>query len=111
MAAQTVSRSEEAGRGSSPPPSLRVSLVTARYTVRFYRMPDPISWATLIFAALAGEELAHLIASRIEELGAVREQLGVERGRRERLEEENERLRTELEAERSKGFWARLFGG
>jgi hypothetical protein len=74
-------------------------------------MPDPISWATLIFAALAGEELAHLIASRIEELGAVREQLGVERGRRERLEEENERLRTELEAERSKGFWARLFGG
>ena len=44
-------------------------------------------------------------------MGAVREQLGVERGRRERLEEENERLRAELEAERSKGFWARLFGG
>ena len=29
----------------------------------------------------------------------------------ERLREENERLRSELEAERSKGFWRRLFGG
>ncbi len=29
----------------------------------------------------------------------------------ERLREENERLRSELEAERSKGFWPRLFGG
>ena len=28
-----------------------------------------------------------------------------------RLREENERLREELEAERSKGFWRRLFGG
>jgi hypothetical protein len=28
-----------------------------------------------------------------------------------RLREENERLRLELEAERSKGFWRRLFGG
>jgi hypothetical protein len=28
-----------------------------------------------------------------------------------RLKEENERLRAELEAERSKGFWRRLFGG
>jgi hypothetical protein len=28
-----------------------------------------------------------------------------------RLSEENERLRSELEAERSKGFWRRLFGG
>jgi len=27
------------------------------------------------------------------------------------LREENERLRAELEAERSKGFWRRLFGG
>jgi DNA-binding transcriptional MerR regulator len=27
------------------------------------------------------------------------------------LREERERLRSELEAERSKGFWARLFGG
>jgi len=29
----------------------------------------------------------------------------------ERLREENERLRAELEAERSRGFWRRLFGG
>jgi hypothetical protein len=28
-----------------------------------------------------------------------------------RLREENDRLRVELEAERSKGFWRRLFGG
>lgn len=28
-----------------------------------------------------------------------------------RLQSETERLREELEAERSKGFWARLFGG
>jgi hypothetical protein len=28
-----------------------------------------------------------------------------------RLREENERLREELEAERSKGFWRRVFGG
>jgi len=28
-----------------------------------------------------------------------------------RLREENERLRSELESERSKGFWRRLFGG
>ena len=28
-----------------------------------------------------------------------------------RLREENERLRSELEAEKSKGFWRRLFGG
>jgi hypothetical protein len=28
-----------------------------------------------------------------------------------RLREENERLRVELEAERSKSFWRRLFGG
>lgn len=28
-----------------------------------------------------------------------------------RLREENERLRSELEFERSKGFWRRLFGG
>jgi len=30
---------------------------------------------------------------------------------RDGLREENERLRSELEAERSKGFWFRLFGG
>ena len=36
-----------------------------------------------------------------------------ERGReeRQRYQEEVQRLREELEAERSKGFWQRLFGG
>jgi hypothetical protein len=32
------------------------------------------------------------------------------REERDRLREENERLRGDLEAERSKGFWQRLFG-
>lgn len=43
----------------------------------------------------------------------LREQLERERERADRLEqaqEEANRLRTELEAERSKGFWRRLFG-
>jgi excisionase family DNA binding protein len=66
-----------------------------------------------------GHELAQVIADRLEvvvqdyalELGDVREQLGEERAKREQAEEENQRLREELEAERSKGFWRRLFGG
>jgi excisionase family DNA binding protein len=41
----------------------------------------------------------------------LRESLERERGRADRLEERAEKLRDELEAERSKGFWARLFGG
>ena len=41
----------------------------------------------------------------------LREQLERERERADRLEERAEKLRGELEAERSKGFWARLFGG
>jgi excisionase family DNA binding protein len=41
----------------------------------------------------------------------VRESLERERERADRLEERAEQLRSELEAERSKGFWARLFGG
>jgi predicted nuclease with TOPRIM domain len=40
----------------------------------------------------------------------LRESLERERERADRLEERAEKLRTELEAERSKGFWARLFG-
>jgi excisionase family DNA binding protein len=41
----------------------------------------------------------------------LRESLERERERADRLEERAEKLRGELEAERSKGFWARLFGG
>jgi excisionase family DNA binding protein len=41
----------------------------------------------------------------------LRESLERERERADKLEERAEKLRGELEAERSKGFWARLFGG
>lgn len=41
----------------------------------------------------------------------LRESLERERERADRLEERAEKLRDELEAERAKGFWARLFGG
>jgi uncharacterized protein (UPF0335 family) len=41
----------------------------------------------------------------------LRESLERERERADRLEEQKEQLRGELEVERSKGFWARLFGG
>jgi|SRR5215212_1662911 DNA anti-recombination protein RmuC len=41
----------------------------------------------------------------------LRESLEHERERADRLEERAEKLRDELEAERSKGFWVRLFGG
>ena len=73
-----------------------------------------------------GPQLVEVLMHRIDqvvqeygrELGEVREQLGVERTRREQAEEkasvaiqEAERLRSELEAERAKGFWRRLFGG
>jgi excisionase family DNA binding protein len=75
---------------------------------------------------ISSEGLARLLTDRLEaivqeytlELGDVREQLGHERARRQHAEEkadavtqEAERLREELEAERSKGFWRRLFGG
>jgi septal ring factor EnvC (AmiA/AmiB activator) len=45
---------------------------------------------------------------RVAELAQEHTQLEEEHAR---LEEEAERLREELEAERSKGFWRRLFGG
>jgi excisionase family DNA binding protein len=75
---------------------------------------------------ISTEGLARLLTDRLEaivqgyalELGDVREQLGEERARRQHAEEkadavaqEAERLREELEAERAKGFWRRLFGG
>jgi excisionase family DNA binding protein len=66
-----------------------------------------------------GDELVEVLVQRLaqfvqgygRELGNVREQLGAERIRRGQAEEEARRLREELEAERSKGFWRRLFGG
>ncbi len=41
----------------------------------------------------------------------LREDLERERSERREAQEEARRLREELEAERSKGFWRRLFGG
>jgi excisionase family DNA binding protein len=80
-----------------------------------------------------GQEVAEVIAHKLEwivreygrELGATKEQLGEERAKRKHFEEElererhlrqeaqeqAERLAQELESERRKGFWARLFGG
>jgi predicted transcriptional regulator len=46
-----------------------------------------------------------------EDLERVREERERVREERQRHQEEAERLRQELEAERSKGFWRRLFGG
>jgi chromosome segregation ATPase len=46
-----------------------------------------------------------------ESLERERERVERERERADRLEERAEKLRDELEAERSKGFWVRLFGG
>ena len=79
-----------------------------------------------------GQDIAEVIAHKLEwivqeygrELGATKEQLGEERAKKERFEEElererhlrqeaqeqAERLARELESERRKGFWARLFG-
>ncbi len=63
-------------------------------------------------------KIDQVVQQYTRELGAIREQLGAERARREQAEEkantaqqEAEKLRAELEAERSKGFWRRLFGG
>jgi uncharacterized protein (DUF3084 family) len=63
-------------------------------------------------------KIDQVVQQYTRELGDIREQLGAERTRREQAEEkaraseqEAERLREELEAERSKGFWRRLFGG
>jgi excisionase family DNA binding protein len=63
-------------------------------------------------------KIDQVVQQYTRELGDIREQLGAERTRRELAEEksreaeqEAEGLRLELEAERSKGFWRRLFGG
>jgi len=58
---------------------------------------------------LEGEMRARAELTAITE-STLRESLERERERADRLEERAEKLRGELEAERSKGFWARLFG-
>lgn len=46
-----------------------------------------------------------------EEKGRERERADLLEQKRQQAQEEAQRLRAELEAERSKGFWKRLFGG
>jgi excisionase family DNA binding protein len=71
---------------------------------------SPSEWAARV------ETLAHELGrleGRLELTeqaeSTLRESLERERERADRLEERAEQLRGELEAERSKGFWARLF--
>jgi excisionase family DNA binding protein len=64
-----------------------------------------------------GGDVVQLLVHRIDQLmqdynqqvGDLREQLGEERGRRIRAEEEAERLRQELQAQR-RSWWRRFFG-
>jgi hypothetical protein len=57
------------------------------------------------------DRLEEIVQRHALELGDVREQLGEERAKRMAAEERAVQLQTELEAERFKGFWKRLFGG
>jgi vacuolar-type H+-ATPase subunit I/STV1 len=57
-------------------------------------------------------ELTEQAQSTLEEtLARERERADKEREERQQAQEEANRLREELEAEQSKGFWRRLFGG
>jgi excisionase family DNA binding protein len=64
-----------------------------------------------------GGDVVQMLVHRIDQLiqdynqqvGDLREHLGEERGRRIRAEEENQRLREELEAQR-RSWWRRFFG-
>jgi len=77
------------------------------------KRPDPWDRVTELERALGrleGEMRARAELTAVTE-STLRESLGRESERADRLEERTEQLRGELEAERSKGFWARLLGG
>jgi excisionase family DNA binding protein len=77
------------------------------------KRPDPWDRVTELERALGrveGEMRARAELTATTE-STLRESLERERERADRLEERTEQLRGELAAERSKGFWARLFGG
>ena len=57
------------------------------------------------------DELRARLQTTEEALSTLEEHARALRKERDRLGEERDRLREELEAERSKGFWRRLFGG
>jgi excisionase family DNA binding protein len=60
---------------------------------------------------LLTEEVWARLQTTEEALSTLEEQARALRKERDRLGEERDRLVAELEAERSKGFWRRLFGG
>jgi excisionase family DNA binding protein len=77
------------------------------------KRPEPWDRVTELERALGrleGEMRARSELTAVTE-STLRESLERERERADRLEERAEELRGELEAERSKGFWARLWGG
>jgi excisionase family DNA binding protein len=57
------------------------------------------------------EELRARLRATEEALLTLEERARALREERDRLGEERDRLREELDAERTKGFWRRLFGG
>jgi excisionase family DNA binding protein len=57
------------------------------------------------------DELRARLQTTEEALLTLEERARALKEERDRLREERDRLRAELEAERSKGFWRRLFGG
>jgi excisionase family DNA binding protein len=82
---------------------------------RSKRPDSPTAWDRVTeleraLGRLEGEMRARAELTATTE-STLRESLERERERADRLEERTQELRVELEAERSKGFWARLFGG
>jgi excisionase family DNA binding protein len=77
------------------------------------KRPEPWDRVTELERALGrleGEMRARAELTAVTE-STLRESLERERERADMLEQRTEQLRGELEVERSKGFWARLFGG
>jgi hypothetical protein len=76
------------------------------------KRPEPWDRVTELERALGrleGEMRARAELTAVTE-STLRESLERERERADRAEERTEQLRGELEAEKSKGFWARLLG-
>ncbi len=71
---------------------------------------DKVTELERALGRLEGEMRARAELTAVTE-STLKESLERERKRADRLEERAEKLRGELEVERSKGFWARLFGG
>ena len=92
------------GQPTSPPRGRREERASVEAAIAAAGSADA-SAARTIRELVARLELAERAQS------ALRGELEGEREERRRMGEEAGRLREELEAERSKGFWRRLFGG